>query len=304
MSSATTELKKVIESYRDNLISRILYHQKHPLKKVNTYTSSLSITEKKHLEIIAMDHIKLTVEKSEVMICVETHFESAEEHLESLIGQLKDDIFPLFRVKGNAPFTILRNTLSFCDYISRLHFGKKGSSGDLSRLFDSFGSYDYIKERYLEYKKYLIQLYRHEVIHTIRPWSKGMLLRKSGNLKFGNVGWNIKSKLPKEVEKKISKEKDKDKFDKLYSLLKEENNRKNLFHLRLSKKSNSPVINTYCFFFDLVDYLKNFIELVNSDADIERALLENLISVEVENYFNLLSTDTPIMDFDSNKIIR
>ncbi len=159
-----------LESFRNALIDKIIYKEKHSLKKVNQFISQLSLKEKKQLEVLVKEHVKLDmdIKNDKISVWVETHYESASEHLESLIGQLREDIFPLFQAKGNAPFTILRNTLTFCDYISRLRFGKKGSSGDMSELFNSFGSYEYIRERYAEYKSYLIQLYRHVIIILIK----------------------------------------------------------------------------------------------------------------------------------------
>lgn len=288
--------------YRNDKVNRILVKNKHPLPKVKKYISKISNTKIRQIETIAKNQVKLLVEDNKLKIRVETHYESAEKHLEYIINQLSDDIYPLFATKDKAPFTILRNTLCFCDYISRLRFKKKGSSGDLQTFFESFGSYEYIKIKYSEYKDYLIQLYRHEVVHTLRPWSKVMLLKRGGLIKYGNVGWNLKTRLPQKLENGLKSHKDT--FSYLSSELRSEKNRKKLFHLRLSEKSNSPVINIYCLFFDLVNYVSDYKSSIEEDIDQQVKLMKNLIEIEVENYFNLLFEGIQIMDFDNNKIVR
>jgi len=290
---------QILENYRDDQINKILNNESGNFgDKQKDYINKLSETEKRTIKSLLIEHIKLDkLDTSEPEIYIETEMQSAVSHLDNLTSHLKDDIFPLLsRTSGGAPFTVLRNILCYCDCIARLQYGQKGHSGDLEKLFENFGPYDYIQKRYHEYKKYLIQLYRHDLVHTVRPWSKIMFININNQVYLNYIGWQIIAEL-NDTTNIVGTD-----FFGLKSLLAHESNRKGLIHLRLDKNSRSPIINVYCFLFDLVNYIDKLKNSLHTNSHDMEKFLKNLIDIIIESNCRLLRPDVPTLDLDNNKI--
>jgi hypothetical protein len=290
-----------LEKYRDELIDNILDGKWNGFSSgQNNYIKGLSETEKRRIKELITKHTRLDkLETDNPEVFIETKMHSATGYLDDLLSHLEGDIFPLLsKTKGKAPFTVLRNILCYCDCIARLQYGKKGSSGDLEQLFENFGPYEYIQKRYREYKKYLIQLYRHDLVHTVRPWSKVMFIKASNQVSLDLVGWHIRAHLNNDTEKSS------DNFSELKKLLAQESKRKNLVHLRVDRNgSHSPIINIYCFLFDLVNYTEELKTRLIGDRQIMENFMKNLIEIIVEGNFRLLKQDIPTLDLDNNKSV-
>lgn len=287
-----------LEQYRNGLVDKIL---KEGLgKRQNNYIKKLKEPVKRRIKEIIIKHVKLNKLKTDnPEIFVETKMHSVSGHLDDLLSHLERDIFPLLsKTKGKAPFAVLRNVLCYCDYIARLQYGKKGTSGDLEQLFENFGPYEYIQKRYREYKKYLIQLYRHDLVHLVRPWSKVMFVKANNQTSVDFVGWHIRVHLNKDTKKNSTN------FTKLKKLLAQESKRKNLVHLRVDRKASlSPIINVYCFLFDLVNYIEELKKKLSSNHKLTEKFMKNLIEIIVESSFRLLKQDIPLLELDKNKSV-
>ena len=95
------------------------------------------------------------------------------KYIDDLIQQIESDIFPLFFfTQGSAPLTILRNLFCFLDHTARLQYSNEPTS--LQQIFTvgSFGAYERIQKRYSQIYPFLIQMYRNELVHHIRPFPK------------------------------------------------------------------------------------------------------------------------------------
>lgn len=290
-----------LEKYRDELVDKILKEGSKSFSDgQNNFLKRLSETEKRKIKELIVEHIKLDkLETDKPEVFVETEMHSAARHLDNLLSQLEGDIFPLLsKTDGKAPFTVLRNVLCYCDYVAQLQFGKIGTSGSLEQLFDNFGTYEYIQRRYREYKKYLIQLYRHDLVHTIRPWSKIMFVKHNNQISLNYVGWHIRAHLNRNAETM------RDNFSELKKLLSQESKRKNLVHLQIDKNiSFSPIINVYCFLFDLVNYTDGLKKKLDTDHQVMEDFMKNLIEIIIEGSFRLLRQDVLTLDLDNNKSV-
>lgn len=292
-----------LEKYRDERVDKILREGSKSFRSgQNNYIKGLGETEKRKIKELIVEHIKLDkLETDSPEVFVETEMHSAAGHLDNLLSHLEGDIFPLLsKTDGKAPFTVLRNVLCYCDCIARLQYGRKGSSGDLDQLFDHFGPYEYIQKRYRRYKKYLVQVYRHELVHTVRPWSKVMFVKDNNNLSLSYVRWSVTGQLNTETQSSSND------FQKLKKLLAIEGNRKNLVHLGVDRhESESPVIiiNTYCFLFDLVNYIEELKKKPGENDQLKENFMKNLIEIIVESSFRLLRHNVPTLDLDDNKSV-
>lgn len=290
-----------LEKYRDELVNKVLIGEWDNFRNGHrAYVKNLSETEKRRIQQLISQCVRFeNLDTDEPKVWVETSFHSADGHLNNILDQIEKDVFSLLaNTDEKAPFTVLRNVLCFCDCVACLRYGKRGGGGDLEQLFDELGPYAYIRRRYCEYKKYLIQLYRHDLVHTIRPWSKMMFVKCNDVLTLGIVGWHITAQLNNKTQAHKAD------FNKLKNLLAVENNRKNLVHLRVDKKRNqSPVINTYCFLFDLVNYIEELKEQLKTDKETMEQFMKNLIEMIVESSFRLLKHDIPTLDLDNNKTV-
>jgi hypothetical protein len=231
-------------------------------------------------------------------------FITPREHLQDLIDQLHGDIFPLLKVPevtaGGAPFTVLRNIFCYMEYVALLRFGKKrnSESGNLEKMLDDFGPED-MKARYRIYKKYLIQLYRHDLVHLTSPRMKIIQIKNDRN-RIAYAGFFIISDVvgQNNVQKKSKILGD---FDQACSLMRSVNFRKNSFiHLRLSE--STITINTLVMFFDLINYLKDYQASLAKEEELNRNFAENLIEANLNSAIKLIK-EQPI-DLSKNKQIN
>ncbi|MFH1255315.1 MAG: hypothetical protein V1667_02515 [bacterium] len=216
------------------------------------------------------------------------------EHLQDLVNQLKNDIYPLFKVPSvtrGAPFTVLRNIFNYIDYIALLRFGaKKGNygngMGDVDRLLDDFGPDD-MKERYRLYKDYLIQIYRHDLVHLVSPRSKIMkILNSNKKEEIKIIGFCITSET---FNDKNGERKNKilDDFEQGCSLMKSVEFRKNrFFNLRLN--NGVPNINSISVFFDLINYIKDYQASLSKEENLNRIFAENFIASNLNSALKLV----------------
>jgi hypothetical protein len=201
-----------------------------------------------------------------------------------LRNQLKDDVFPLVNTKGNAPFNVLRTTFCYLDHVAALRYGKKGHTGDLQKLFSDFGAYSFIKKLYILYHQDLIQLYRHDLIHFTQPLPKIRRIDIESNVKV--VYWLTAGNLPKEIEKLTKGKTIESCFDDLSKMMRVENTRKDLFHLRLASDSGYELwVNTWCLFFDLVIYLEDYANLLEKNNEEKKSFLINYIHSFADSLF-------------------
>jgi hypothetical protein len=194
---------------------------------------------------------------------------SPTEYIQDLIGQLKKDIYPLFKVKGSAPFTVARNTFCFIDHISALRYGRNGNQTTrIKKLISEFAGFDsYINSKYKRYADYIVQVYRHDLVHNIRPFPhKFQIIDKVGN-KSDGISWFFVSSYMKDTAPKPRT------FNKLADYFKNVRNRSGLCHLRY--RGNDIVINNYCLFFDLVNFLKDYKELLKNDTELQKEFINN-----------------------------
>lgn len=217
------------------------------------------------------------------------------EHLQDLLDQLKNDIYPLFKVPlvtpGAAPFTVLRNVFSYLDYVAMLRFGPKGAygngMGDIDKLLDNFGPAD-MKARYRQYKDYLIQIYRHDLVHLTSPRFKIMkVINKNNEEEIRIVGFRIASDTfnDKSGEKKNLVLQD---FEQGCSLMRSVKFRENVFfHLRL--RDNIPMINSISVFFDLINYIKDYQTSLANEEELNRRFAENFIATSLNSALKLFS---------------
>lgn len=226
------------------------------------------------------------------------------EHLQDLLNQLRNDIYPLFKAPsvtpGGAPFTVLRNIFSYLDYTALLRYGPSGSygkgMGDIGKLLDNFGPVD-MQERYRLYKNYLIQIYRHDLIHLISPRLKIMKVKKGKEEKIKKVGFVIISDTFNDGNKD-KRNQILENFEQGCSLMKSVQFRKNtFFHLRL--RDNTPTINSISMFFDLVNYIKEYQVSLANEEELNRRFAENFIVASLNSALKLL--DKQNLDVLENK---
>src|SRR5690554_503210 len=97
---------------------------------------------------------------------------SPQQYIQNLIDQLRGDIFPL--LNANAIFTVARNTFCFIDHVSSLKLGPNYNGNQTDRIetiLKEFAHFDsYINSKYTKYAKYIVQVYRHDIVHNIRPF--------------------------------------------------------------------------------------------------------------------------------------
>lgn len=67
-------------------------------------------------------------------VCIISTWQEAGVYLRMLKRTLENDICPLPKVPGNAPFAIFREAFSYIDYLGYLYSGR-GQVGDRSRQF-------------------------------------------------------------------------------------------------------------------------------------------------------------------------
>lgn len=219
----------------------------------------------------------------------ENRIKTPVDYINDLIQQIKDDVYPLFFfTPGAAPFTILRNLLCFLDHVARLRFGNETDS--LTKLFEAeeFGAYQFIRRRYRELSPFLIQMYRHELVHHVRPFRKKTeykIMKGDGSVRetgFREFGFHISS----DINAKL-KNRNEYTFDGVIKFLKSEDNRSHFCHLRSVRDADGEyvnfVFNTFCFLGDVVDYLDKYNDRLDSSGGESANFLDNFHKISSLN---------------------
>jgi len=218
------------------------------------------------------------------------------EHLEDLLKQLRDDVYPLLRVPsvtpGGAPFTVLRNVFSYLDYVALLRYGPAGNNygrgiGNMYKILDNFGPAD-MQKRYRQYKEYLIQIYRHDLVHLTSPRYKIMkVINKNAKENIEKVGFSIITGTINDKKEEKKKQILQD-FEQGCLLMKSEKFRdKIFFHLRLDHRT--PTINSFSMFFDLANYIIGYQDSLKKDEKLNRDFAENFIAANLSSALKLFN---------------
>lgn len=223
------------------------------------------------------------------------------KYIGNLVDQIESDIFPLlFFTKGHAPFTVLRNLFCFLDHATRLRYGndkiklgtmfeKSDPSNQKNKKNEKFGAYKHIQKRYFEVHPFLIQMYRHELVHHIRPFPKFIsfeVINSSGDVVEAGtqrIGFNISPNVNKKLIKSSLES-----FDQMYNFMKKEKNRTDFGHLRSFRNPKtleyeSFVFNVLCFMFDVVEYLKRYIVVLKKDRKEQESFVRHYQSIIKSN---------------------
>ncbi len=214
---------------------------------------------------------------------------SPADYLQNLVNQMRDDVYPLFRAaKGGAPFTVTRNTLCYIDHIASLIYGPEGpQSVRLKKIISQLGTVDsYLNSNYQKYSDYLIQIYRHDLVHNIRPFPKKILVNIEG-ISESRETWFFMQTLC-----------DGKSFDDNLRYMAQKRSRKGRNHLRLA--SVQVVIDTFSLFFDTVILINSYIEKSKNDTKFETKLSKNYYKIMRKSYFSLRNFT---LDQSSNKQI-
>jgi len=222
------------------------------------------------------------IEKVSVGSC----YFSPSEYAQNLLDQLKDDIYPLFQ--GTPFFTVARNTFCFIDHVSALKYGPTSQTPRIKKLLGEFADFDlYINEKYQRYAAFIVQVYRHDLVHNIRPFPhKIKVIDKNGKLST-QISWFALSQAVRDNFPPRAT------FKQMAMYFKNTKNRSGLCHLRYHQ--NQIVINNFCLFFDLVNYLKNYKYILKNNEN-ERVKFIN-------NYQNIVKNHETISDFVLDKTI-
>lgn len=209
------------------------------------------------------------------------------DHIGNLVDQLRGDIYPI--LERNAPFASLRNIMCYAEYAALLRYGTAGArseSGNLNRLFGHF-SYGRFERDYRRYASYLIQLYRHDLVHLTAPRMKVIQTTIRGTTGISVAGFSIDSSC-------IHGD-----YDALCSQMKQESFRSGLAHLRLD--ATNIHIHAQSLYFDLIHFLTDWQgELSHSDLE-NRSFAENFIAATLRSAVKVF--DKPPIDQGANKHI-
>lgn len=194
-------------------------------------------------------------------VSVGTEYFRPEEYIQNILDQLRNDIFPLFN--GTPLFTIARNTFCFIDHISAIKFGINKTRGEqtirIKKLLSEFASFDqYSNEKYRRYASFIIQVYRHDLVHNIRPFPHTIEVIETNGSKTNKTSWFA-------IVQQVRNMPDPATFDNMANYFLNIRNRSGLCHLRYM--GDQVVINNFCLFFDLVNYLKEYKKSLNGDKE-------------------------------------
>lgn len=201
---------------------------------------------------------------------------SPTDYLQNLVNQMREDIYPLFRAtKGGAPFTVTRNTLCYIDHIASLIYGPEGPQNvRLKKVISQLGLTDpYLNSNYQKYSDYLIQIYRHDLVHNIRPFPKKILVNVGGRSESRET-WFFMQTLC-----------DGKSFDHNLKYMSQKRSRKGRNHLRLADVQ--VVIDTFSLFFDTVILINSYVQKSKNDTRFEVKLSRNYYKIMRKSYFSL-----------------
>lgn len=243
---------------------------------------------KLQLEIIKSD-------KNKFYLCIlPKKYITPIEYIEDLIDQLRKDIFPLFSTKGAAPFTVLRNTFCVVDHVSKLIYNSTSSQTKrMKKLLCKLSKFDsFINTKYRMYSSYIVQIYRHDLVHNVRPLPKIIKIIEKNNNKTSNViSWFA---ISSEIHYTAPKD-----FDSLKNYIKNTKNRKNLGHLRYI--GNQIFINNYCMFFDLINFLEEYKDSLSKDKNLQETFAKNYENIVRSN---LNKIENFVLDKNKDKEVK
>lgn len=209
---------------------------------------------------------------------------SPPEYIQDLLDQLRNDIFPLFQ--GSPLFTIARNTFCFIDHVSALKYGISRHRGEqtirMRKILGEFARFDaYTNEKYQRYADFIIQVYRHDLVHNIRPFPHEIDVIEKDGAQTKKTSWfAIVQSLTQPLLGPTT-------FENFTRYFSNETNRKNMCHLRYY--GDQIIINNFCLFFDLINYLieyKRTLEADNSEKQIFIANYQSIVdkAPEIRNF--------------------
>lgn len=99
-----------------------------------------------------------------------TTWERAGPYLDNLCKTIQDDVGPLIKTEGRAPFAICREVLSYIDHLGHLYSGK----GERGQVSDRINVYlkclmSRIDENYGERAEHICNMYRNGPVHEFKP---------------------------------------------------------------------------------------------------------------------------------------
>lgn len=209
-------------------------------------------------------------------VSVGTKYLAPSEYIRDIIDQLRNDIFPLFQ--GSPFFTIARNTFCFIDHISALKFGTTNQTTRIKALLGEFAKFDrYLNRKYQNYSSFIVQVYRHDLVHNIRPFPHKIQIIEEDGTKADGISWfHITQQTISMPNAQL--------FNQLAQNFENINFRKNLFHLRYS--NNQVIINNNCLFFDLVNFLNQYENMLEKDVNEQNKFVNNYKKI-ANKYFSI-----------------
>lgn len=222
--------------------------------------------------------------KGQDCVCVlPGEYFSPQQYIQNLIDQLEGDIYPL--LKTHATFTVARNTFCFIDHVSSLKLGPNYNNNQTDRIeaiLKEFAGFNpYINSKYNKYAQYVVQVYRHDIVHNIRPFPHQIrIVDKNGA--SNKTSWFI---LSQEGPQNLT-------FEQASSYFQNVNNRKNLCHLRYY--GDQVFVNNWCLFFDLVNFLHEYKKELDTDNSAQGNFVDNYKKILDKNY-------NKIADFELDK---
>lgn len=228
----------------------------------------------------------LEAEKNKKLYTLPNEFFSPQDYLQNLIDQISGDIYPLLETDGGAPFTVVRNCFCYIDHLSQLVYGPKmPQSLRMKKVISELGKVDAnINGNYAKYSEYLIQIFRHDLIHSVRPFPKSIIAESS------NSARNVEAWFFMVTNHEIGQTFQ----DSLKNMMKRQY-RKNRNHLRLA--GYQVFLDTKSLLFDLVIYLEELIKRCEDDA-FSAKLSKNYYKVMKQHYYSI---ENFRLNLDSNK---
>lgn len=227
--------------------------------------------------------------KNQKLIVLPGQFYSPESYFEDLINQLRDDIYPLFRATtGGAPFTVTRNTLCFVDHTSQLLYGPRGNqTPKLKKVISQLGTVDdHLNDLYKKYASYLVQIYRHDLVHNIRPFPKQIMVKARAKTEIRETWFFMRT---------ICNGKS---FEDNFKDMLKKKSRKGRAHLRLA--GDQVNIDTFSLFYDTVILLDQLKNKAKSDAKFKQKVTKNYYSIMQSHYYSIENFE---LDQTTNKHI-
>ena len=208
-----------------------------------------------------------------------------EAYLQNLIDQLESDIYPLFRqTTGGAPFTVIRNTFCFIDHVSQLlHKPSSPQNVNMKKVIAKLGSIDsYLNNHYKLYAPYLIQLYRHDLVHNIRPFPKSLIILDTNRNERAESWFFNATKVDGRT------------FSANLADMKKKATRNGRNHLRYI--GNQIYIDTFSVYFDTIIFIEEIISELASNPKLRARIVKNYYKIMQYSYSSLVDFKLDIRD--------